>query len=574
MNNSTTQIPQDILQSLTENELQRLIDQDLLSELQKPYQCRGAGYIRVSTPQQALEDKYSLEQQEKRIIQLTVDREWKFTTLYADRGISGTSVDGRPDFNKLLEDAQLGKFDVLIVWISDRFGRNTDEMQEIRRTLRKYGVQVLSIEEPLPIKDPRTFLYEERGLEYLMEFYLDFKAEQDNKTRAKRLDLGKKGKAERGRIPCKTPFGYKKIIEYDPLTAKKVFEDDVIQEDQARIIRLIFEWYNDLGWGIRKIASQLNLDKVASPKGNQWGYSTVKYILQNPTYAGMVRWGWRLSKSKDSRTRLLNGHKGLLNPGKHIPIITVEVFEKTQKKLQIRKKLGGRAVGSKGLLVGIAKCGRCKGGTYVTQYHHWHAYRQNKDNRERFTKTLAYLCSNYSQRGRSGCSARYVMTQGKLETLVIEEIRRLANSRKRRSEKIKQLKEASISSLVQEEKALLVHLNKIKDREKRQKHAYYEGVDRYEDFLLNKRINETESKQLNEKLAEIRLKLSNEEAIYNRIAKSLDALVDFDQIWEVATFSRRKELLRAILEKVVVYEDRIQLFFITEDNASISDYQL
>jgi site-specific DNA recombinase len=574
MNDSNIEISRDILQSLTDNELQRLIDQDLLLELQKPYQCRAAGYIRVSRPQQALDDKYSLGQQEKRIIELIKERKWKFTQTYADRGISGTSVDGRPDFIKLLEDAQKAKFDVVVVWITDRFGRNTDEMQEIRRTLRGYAVQVLSVEEPLPIKDPRTFRFQERGMESFMEYVIDYKAEQDNKTRAKRLDLGKQGKAEKGRIPCKTPYGYKKVIEYDPRTAKKIFEDDPVQEDQARVIRYIADCYDNLDWGIRKIASQLNLDKVLSPKGGQWGYSTVKYILQNPTYAGMVRWGWRLSKSKDSRTRLMLGHKGVLLPGKHIAIISVDQFETIQKKLQIRKKLGGRAVGSKGLLVGIAKCGRCNGGTYVTQYHHWHAYRQKEGSRDRFTKTLAYLCSNYSQRGRSGCSARYVMTKSKLETFVVEEIRKLANSKKDRNKKITELKKANLENIAQEEKALVVHLNKIIEREKRQKHAYYEGIDRYEDFILNKKINEEETQRISAKLAEIRLSLSNEEAIYSRISKSLEALSDFDQIWELASFSRRKELLRAILEKVIVFEDRIQLFFVTENGSSISEHQL
>ncbi|HEX7017695.1 MAG TPA: recombinase family protein [Patescibacteria group bacterium] len=575
MKDSNTHIiDQATIQALSDNEVSRLVDEDLLVDLQKPYKYRAAGYIRVSTLKQAEKGKFSLEQQEKRIAEFISDKEWELTKCYADKGTSGTKIEGRPDFNKLIEDAQQRKFDVLVVWMSDRFGRNTDEMQELRRSFRKLGVQVISTEEEIRIKDPRTFQYQEGGFDKLLEYLVDFKAEQDNRTRVKRLDLGRKGKAEKGRIPCKTPYGYKKIIEYEPNTGKKVTEEDVVEEDKARIIRYIFECYNDLNWGIRKIASQLNLDKVTSPKGKMWGYSTVKYILQNPTYAGMVRWGWRLSKSRDSRTRLMQGHRGILNQGKHTPIISVDVFEKTQARLQIRKKLGGRAVGSKGLLVGIAKCGRCQGGTYVTQYHHWHAYSKSKNKREKYTKTLSYLCSNYSQYGKSGCSARYVMTKAKLETLVIEEIRKLANSKKRRTEKIKQLKESKIQSLDQAETSLLTNLNKIKEREKRQKYAYDNGIGTFEDLLINKKINDAEAKNISKKLAEVRLKRTNEEDIYLKIAKSLNALTDFDEVWEVASFGRKKELLRAILEKVIVFENRIQLVFVTEKSNSILENQL
>lgn len=575
MQDSNTQIiDQATIQALSDNELSRLVDEDLLVDLQKPYRYRAAGYIRVSTLKQARKDKFSLEQQEKRIIEFVADKEWEFTKCYADKGASGTKIEGRPDFNKLIEDAQLKKFDVLVVWMSDRFGRNADEMQELRRSFRKLGVQVISTEEEIRIKDPRTFQYQEGGFDKLLEYLVDFKAEQDNRTRVKRLDLGRKGKAEKGRIPCKTPYGYKKVIEYKANNGEKLSEEDIIEEDKARIIRYIFDCYNNLNWGIRKIACQLNLDGVKSPKGGKWGYSTVKYILQNPTYAGMVRWGWRLSKSKDSRTRLMHGHKGVLTQGKHTAIITLDLFEKTQKKLQIRKKLGGRAVGSKGLLVGIAKCGRCQGGTYVTKFHNWLAYTKDKEQRKKHTKTLAYLCSNYSQYGKSGCSARYVMSKAKLETLVVEEIRKLANSKKRRTEKIKQLKETKLQSLDQTETSLLTQLTKIKKRQDRQKYAYDNGVGTFEDLLINKKINDAETKTISKKLAEVRLKRTDEEDIYLKIAKSLNALKDFDEIWEVASFGRKKELLRAILEKVIVFDDRIQLLFVTENSGSILENQL
>ena len=322
---------------------------------------RVALYLRVSTIKQAEEKKVSLPEQEAAIRQMIkTHSDWEIVAVYNEGGSSGKKMETRKHFEKMSADAKLGLFDLVVGWSTDRLARNADEMTAYRAKMRECGVQITTVTEPSNVLDPRTLTLKFKSQDKILNLFNDLKAESDNETRVARFNLGKIGKAKRGINPCKVGYGYHKKIWFENGDPQKRREEDVVVEKEATNVREVFNIYDQKTWGFRRIADYLNQKEVSSPKGGLWGYSTIKYILQNPTYTGLVRWGWRLSESKRSRTRLRQGHEGIVEPGKHQPIITPEQFQRVQDKMSIRSKLGGRAIASRGLLSGLIYCGRCQ----------------------------------------------------------------------------------------------------------------------------------------------------------------------------------------------------------------------
>ena len=544
------------------SELAKLRDKKLLEELEKPSVMIAVIYLRVSTIAQAGKDKASLPEQEKQAMELIERNGWNFAGTYKDEGKSGTKAEGRDAYLRLKEDAKLNKFNIIVVWDFDRFGRNTGEMIMARDELRRYGVQITSVNCPIEIDSPKNLSLEMSFDKEILTTIQAIVAKEENRKRVKRMSLGKMDNARKGLIPCRVPYGYKKIVRYIGGQKTRKVQKVLINKAQATIVQEIFDLYDKKSWGMRKIAEHLNFKNVPSSQGGKWEYTSVRYVLNNVTYTGLVRWGWYLSRTKEKRFRLTDGGgKGIIEEGNHPAIISKEQFKRVQNKLQSRHKMGGRAASSTGLLVGIAKCGRCGGGTYVTKWPHWLAYRHSKKDREKYTDTYSYMCSNYSKMGRSGCTARYVMSKGKLEEAVIKQVEKLAESKEAQEAFVKRMKQSGKIQIIREIDSATTVLKEIEKRSVRQKMAYDSGVTSLKDWKDDVAKNESDTLELNGTLEAKRIELTQETKVENQSRKSLLALANFKKVWKIADISQKKELLHSILEKVVVDTNKIELFF-------------
>lgn len=543
------------------SELDKLKDKQLIEELKRPLEIKAAIYLRVSTKEQATKDKASLKEQEKQAKELIERNGWTFIETYKDEGKSGTKADGREAYLKLKDDAKLKLFNLIVVWDFDRFGRNTGEMIMARDELRKYGVQITSVNCPIDIESPRNLSLDMSFDKDILTTIQAIVAKEENRKRVLRMSLGKMDNARKGLIPCRVPYGYTKIVKYIGGEKSKKIQKVIINKNEAVIVQEIFNLYDKNNFGIRKIAEHLNINKVTASQGGKWEYTSVRYILNNYTYTGLVRWGWYLGKSKIKRLQLANGGKGIIEKGSHPKIISEEQFKRVQNKLVNRHKLGGRATSSTGLLVGIAKCGRCGGGTYVTKWPHWFAYRHSKKDRAKYTDTYSYMCSNYSKMGRSGCTARYVMSKNKLENAVINQIQKLSDDKNAQEIFIKRMKKNNKIQISREIETIQTSLENIDKRAVRQKLAYDSGVTSLMDYKEDIRRNETEKEELNQKLELKKIEVNQEVKIENQSRKSLLAFASFRKIWKIAGNSQKKELLQTILERVNVKDNHIEIIF-------------
>lgn len=281
---------------------------------------KAALYIRVSTDEQASEG-FSLSAQAKELELYCLKNSVEVVKIYADEGISGQKED-RPQFQKMLSDAEKGMFNIILVHKFDRFARRVELSQKIKTRMKKSNVNVISITEP--IEDSPIGFFQEGILELLAEYYI--------RNLSSEIKKGKVERASQGLHNGELPYGY----DYDGEKGLK------INEEQAEVVRKIFELYLG-GMGYNGIARYLNDSRIPTQTGKKWRHYQTNRILNNSKYAGMLYYSGNYYESK-------------------VPaIVDKEKFE-TVKLLRGNRasKINYNTKGKlKSFLVGILRCGEC-----------------------------------------------------------------------------------------------------------------------------------------------------------------------------------------------------------------------
>ncbi|MBR5342569.1 MAG: recombinase family protein [Oscillospiraceae bacterium] len=305
----------------------------------------AAAYLRVSTEEQ---DEYSLDSQLKLIRAYAAAHDMIVPNEYVFQDeTSGRSAKKRKDFQRMIGWAKEKDrpFETVLVWKFSRFARNQEESIVYKAMLRRCGVEVVSISEPLA-EGPFGSLIE-RILEWMDEFY--------SIRLSGEVKRGMAEKVSRGEIVTPPAFGYdvdKKAKRYVP-------------NGDAATVRKIYADYLS-GVGMATIARELGRIGVRTSRGNLPDNRFVKYILQNPVYIGKLRW------SKGGHVNYSRGNElpenGYLVDGRHEPLIDAASWEAVQDKLS-RSERGRRKYQRDGqpvewMLKGLVRCSSC-GSTLV-----------------------------------------------------------------------------------------------------------------------------------------------------------------------------------------------------------------
>ena len=321
-----------------------------------------AAYCRVSTGKD--EQIHSLVHQKEFFVEYAKRNGHELFRLYADEGITGTSLKKREEFKQLMSDAELGLFDMVVVKDISRFARNTvDALQSIRK-LKSMGINTLFL----------TANMDSMGDSEFVLTLFSAMAQEESNNLSKRVKWGKKINAEKGRVPQRV-FGYDRI---DKFTLE-------INPEEARIVRKIFFLYNEQGLGCRTISMTLNRDNDKTKYGNDWNARGVRRVLVNPLYCGI------LINHKYEIEDFLSGKQVHLPKeaqfSHHRPawaIISPEIFEKAQAIMESRRTKynsgepfkNGR-YSSRHLFSTLIKCEHCgrsftrKTYTYVNTRVYW-----------------------------------------------------------------------------------------------------------------------------------------------------------------------------------------------------------
>lgn len=368
--------------------------------MQQLKQKRVGIYVRVSTEMQSAEG-YSIDGQINQIKEYCNFHHFEVKDIYADRGISGKSMN-RPELQRMLHDANEGLIDCVMVYKTNRLARNTSDLLKIVEDLHRQNVEFFSLSERMEVNTSSGKLM----LQILASF-----SEFERNNIVENVFMGQTRRAQEGYYQGNIPLGYDKIPDNK--------HELMINQHEANIVKYIFESYAK-GHGYRKIANALNHKGYVTKKGNPFSINSITYILVNPFYIGKIQFA-KYKDWNEKRRKGLND-KPIIADGKHHPIISQELWDKVQsRKKQVSQKPQVHGKGTN-LLTGIVHCPQC--GAPMAASNTTNTLKDGTKKRIRY-----YSCSNFRNKGSKVCSANSVRADV-IEKYVMDQILEIVKSDK------------------------------------------------------------------------------------------------------------------------------------------------
>lgn len=284
---------------------------------------RVAVYARVSTDQEI--QLHSLEEQMKAFrAKIAQHPGWMLVDVYADEGISGTSVKKRKEFLRMMEDCEAGKVDYIMAKSISRFARNTVECLSYVRHLQSIGVQLYFEKEGL---DTATSVSE------LILTVMAAFAQEESRSISENLKWGIRKRFESGESRWTKTYGYRKTKD----------GEIVIEPDEAAIVRMIFKMYQ-YGIPMTDILDELTFIQAPSARGKQtWNETALKYLLENEKYIGDMRLQKWVSVDHISHRSVRNDSTVIpvYNVrNHHVPIIDRHTYQQVQRIMELKSPHG------------------------------------------------------------------------------------------------------------------------------------------------------------------------------------------------------------------------------------------
>ncbi len=464
-------------------------------------------YIRVSTDEQAI-DGYSIRGQKTQLIEYCRLHGYEIVYIYIDDGYSAKNTK-RPQLQQLLEDAKAGKFDAILVYKLDRFSRSVRDLYELLEQLKIYSVGFMSKQEKF---DTTT------AIGKLFFGFLAILAEFERDLISERVRMGQEQKVREGKRPgAKHPLGYDK--------------NGVQIPEEVEDLRLVRDLYMN-GLSYQAVAVQMQ-GKLR--RGYEWTATNVALTLENPFYAGIIRYGSKLANGKYAYRKREEKVKVLDVIGTHEPIWTVEEYESHLARMR-RRSTGGYSHTLTYAFNGLLKCGRCG----AAMYGRLTTARSRKNNE--IVRTAYYWCAR--RKANKGCDMP-MFRQSHVEHLVMGHIEQIRMDQGN----VKQLQE-SIDRKVNDQgkdiAKLKRDLDKIKARVKKWQYAFAEDLISADDLRM--RMSE-------EALAEeaIMMKLDQ----YTGIDKQVDSdsLFDLVELWPSLNDIDKQDVLGTVFEQIKLMTD-------------------
>ena len=219
----------------------------------------------------------------------------------------------------------------------------------------------------------------------------------ERQTLISNVKLSMNSKARSGEAITGRLLGFK--LKLNPLTQKN---DLVIDENEANIVREIFDLYLNHNKGLKAITTVLNQKGYRTINQKPFSVYGVKYILNNPVYKGYVRFNNHQNWAVQRRSGKSDKNDVILVKGKHEAIISEEVFDQVHEKLASKSFKPGRPIGGDFYLRGLIKCPEC-GNNMICR----RTYYKTKKSKERTIKRY-YICSLFNRSGSSACHSNAI----------------------------------------------------------------------------------------------------------------------------------------------------------------------
>ena len=501
-------------------------------------------YPRVSTEMQV--DGFSLDGQRSSLKRFADREEMTVVDIYEDAGKSGKSIEGRPAFKKMLSDIENGlQIDYILVYKLSRFGRNAADILNSLEFIQSYGINLICIEEGIDSSQASG---------KLLISVLSAVAEIERENIIEQTMNGRKEKARQGGWNGGfAPYGYY-------LKDKNLF----IQEEEAEVIRIIYDKFANTEMGYGGVAQYLNrqgIKKIQRQNGklSEWSGHLVRQILDNPVYCGKIAFGRRAKekvKGTKNQYRQAWQEEYIVADGKHEAIISEELWNKVREK---RIETGIKQPSKVGkdrshLLTGLLRCPVC-GGPMYTNKHAW----TNKDGT--YKEVYYYVCSrNRMVRGKS-CTYKAMLKKTEIEPLVIASIKELV-SNKTFAKEVKsrigtQIDTTTIDREIKNYESKLREVDLNKARLENEIDTLPEDT-RYRDRKLHDMTIRLDGLydimvELEEKIEDAKLKRRSVEMNAITLDNVYRLMINFEKMYDRINDEERKALVSSLIKEIQIY---------------------
>jgi DNA invertase Pin-like site-specific DNA recombinase len=329
-----------------------------------------AAYCRVSTD---AEDQVNSLQSQKSYFNdyIRGNKDWKLVDVYADEGISGTQAKKRPAFMRMMRDAQDKKIDLILTKEISRFARNTLDSLQYTRQLKSMGIGVTFINDNINTLDADA--------ELRLTIMSSIAQEEVRKT-SDRVKWGQKRRMEKGVVFGNGVYGFH--LHSGQLS---------INEEEAKVVRLIFHKFLTEGKGTHIIARELREEGYPSKKKKEWSSVNILNIIRNEKYCGdlLQKKEYTPDYLDHRKIKNANAEEKVYLRDHHDAIVDRDTWEKAQAELARRspsKEVVAR-YSNRYWCSGKIKCGIC-GSKYI-----------QKTNQRKYGVYRYLVCHSQSRHG-------------------------------------------------------------------------------------------------------------------------------------------------------------------------------
>ncbi len=467
---------------------------------------------------------------------------WIIVGEEQETGVSGFKVSAgdRDKLQLIKERAEQKKFDILLVFMFDRLGRRSDETPFVVEWFVKKGIHVWSDNE----SEQRFESHTDRLTNYIRFWQADGESQKTSiRTKTALSQMVLEGRFRGGKTPC----GYK--LDKSGILNKRKHEVNhlAIDEEEAEVIRMMFDLCVSSGYGKFRMARFLNDHGIRNRQGENWHDATIGAILHNPLYKGVLRSGDTYSE-----------------PFEELQIIKSELFDMAQNLMTERtnenKEYRTMPLNTTGqsLLSGNVFCGHCGGRLVLTA--NGKVYRQ-PDGTPLKKKRIRYVCYNKT-RHRVDCDGQTGYTMHILDDIVVNILHQVFDKMKSATS------DMIVGNACQKQLALLQGDLKRARTENTKANTDYEslkaevlkavqGKSALPMEVLNEVLEETRQRVLDtsRRVTELTLELENENSKMSEMQAEFDRIASWSEIFDSSDIATKKMICGYIIKKVRVYRD-------------------
>lgn len=458
-------------------------------------------YARVSTDKD--EQLHSLSAQVRYYTEFIQScPNWSFAEGYIDEGISGTSVGKRENFLRMIDDARAKSFDFIVTKEISRFSRNTLDSIQYTQELLKCGVGVLFQSDNINTLMPDA----ELRLTIMSSI-----AQDEVRKISERVKFGFKRAIENGVV-----LGSNRIWGYQKQDGRLV-----INEEEAEIVRMIFDLYANQRMGIRTVANYLTDHGYKNTNGNDFSFSTIRGILCNPKYKGYYC-GGKTSKIdyKMKDVKVFSQEEWVMYKDEENvpPIVSEELWEKAN--LILAKRSAKQSAEDRSSYQNkYPYSGKIICGIHKEPYYR-SLYRYKSGDKE------VWQCQEYSKNGKKGCSSPILYTV-ELDEIIRQSLEELVTHKSEVIQELIQIYTSIGGGAKTEEKIAQckVEIDRIQSRK-----------DKLLDLSIDGRISDEEFSQRNERFnREIEMFQQQQKELNTELLKNKEMMQSIDVLQQAIT---------------------------------------